>query len=126
MAAEHREIVQRRCYNVTGENADEATVDKLISTEESEAFYRGQFRSKGGGSSLPPNRQQSSFLALPPTGITSATAAFKSAINTHHESPCHNRLWLDVLSSSIATTRRYLSHRLTTSPSSASYSQSPP
>ncbi|KAI3677050.1 hypothetical protein L1987_86668 [Smallanthus sonchifolius] len=49
MAAEHRETVQRRYYTVTGENADEATVDKLISTGESETFLQKAIREQGRG-----------------------------------------------------------------------------
>ncbi|KAL4589854.1 hypothetical protein LXL04_002765 [Taraxacum kok-saghyz] len=47
MASEHRETVQRSDYTVTGENPDEGTLDNLISTGESETFYRKRFRSKG-------------------------------------------------------------------------------
>ncbi|KAK9058708.1 hypothetical protein SSX86_023550 [Deinandra increscens subsp. villosa] len=49
MAAEHRETVQRRYYTVTGENADEATVDKLISTGESEDFLSKAIQEQGRG-----------------------------------------------------------------------------
>ncbi|XP_076890764.1 syntaxin-121-like [Bidens hawaiensis] len=49
MAAEHRETVQRRYYTVTGENADEATVDKLISTGESETFLQKAIQQQGRG-----------------------------------------------------------------------------
>ncbi|KAI3683702.1 hypothetical protein L1987_84215 [Smallanthus sonchifolius] len=49
MAAEHRETVQRRYYTVTGENADEATVDKLISTGESENFLQKAIQEQGRG-----------------------------------------------------------------------------
>ncbi|KAK9068538.1 hypothetical protein SSX86_012653 [Deinandra increscens subsp. villosa] len=49
MAAEHRETVQRRYYTVTGENADESTVDKLISTGESETFLQKAIQEQGRG-----------------------------------------------------------------------------
>lgn len=49
MAAEHRETVQRRYYTVTGENADEATVDNLISTGESETFLQKAIQQQGRG-----------------------------------------------------------------------------
>ncbi|KAL8204845.1 hypothetical protein R6Q57_010468 [Mikania cordata] len=49
MAAEHRETVQRRYYTVTGENADEAIVDKLISTGESENFLQKAIQEQGRG-----------------------------------------------------------------------------
>ncbi|XP_076950052.1 syntaxin-121-like [Bidens hawaiensis] len=49
MGAEHRETVQRRYYTVTGENADEATVDKLISTGESETFLQKAIQQQGRG-----------------------------------------------------------------------------
>ncbi|XP_076916868.1 syntaxin-121-like [Bidens hawaiensis] len=49
MAAEHRETVQRRYYTVTGEHPDEATVDKLISTGESENFLQKAIQEQGRG-----------------------------------------------------------------------------
>lgn len=49
MAAEHRETVQRRYYTVTGENADEATVDNLISTGQSETFLQKAIQEQGRG-----------------------------------------------------------------------------
>ncbi|KAI7750565.1 hypothetical protein M8C21_022287 [Ambrosia artemisiifolia] len=49
MASEHRETVQRRYYTVTGENADEATVDNLISTGQSETFLQKAIQEQGRG-----------------------------------------------------------------------------
>ncbi|CAI9268229.1 syntaxin-121 [Lactuca sativa] len=49
MTAEHRETVQRRYYTVTGENADEATVDNLISTGQSETFLQKAIQEQGRG-----------------------------------------------------------------------------
>ncbi|XP_071690499.1 syntaxin-121-like [Rutidosis leptorrhynchoides] len=49
MAAEHRETVQRRYYTVTGENPDEATVDNLISTGQSETFLQKAIQEQGRG-----------------------------------------------------------------------------
>ncbi|KAI3512009.1 hypothetical protein L2E82_28522 [Cichorium intybus] len=49
MAAEHRETVQRRYYTVTGENPDEATVDNLISTGQSETFLQKAIQQQGRG-----------------------------------------------------------------------------
>lgn len=49
MSAEHRETVQRRYYTVTGENPDEATVDNLISTGESETFLQKAIQEQGRG-----------------------------------------------------------------------------
>ncbi|KAK1426178.1 hypothetical protein QVD17_14847 [Tagetes erecta] len=49
MTSEHRETVQRRYYTVTGENPDEATVDKLISTGESETFLQKAIQEQGRG-----------------------------------------------------------------------------
>ncbi|KAI3684918.1 hypothetical protein L6452_34147 [Arctium lappa] len=40
MVVEHRETVEQRYYTVTKEKADEATVDNLISTGESERFLQ--------------------------------------------------------------------------------------
>ncbi|KAJ9559040.1 hypothetical protein OSB04_013654 [Centaurea solstitialis] len=49
MSAEHRETVQRRYFTVTGENPDEATVDDLISTGQSETFLQKAIREQGRG-----------------------------------------------------------------------------
>ncbi|KAJ0816271.1 putative target SNARE coiled-coil domain, syntaxin domain, syntaxin/epimorphin [Helianthus annuus] len=49
MASEHRETVQRRYYTVTGENADESTLEKLISTGESETFLQKAIQEQGRG-----------------------------------------------------------------------------
>ncbi|KVI08293.1 syntaxin-121-like [Cynara cardunculus var. scolymus] len=49
MAAEHRETVERRYYTVTGEKADETTVDTLISTGESERFLQKAIKEQGRG-----------------------------------------------------------------------------
>ncbi|KAJ9541427.1 hypothetical protein OSB04_027933 [Centaurea solstitialis] len=49
MATEHRETVQRRYYAVTGEMADEAMVENLISTGESERFLEKAIQQQGRG-----------------------------------------------------------------------------
>ncbi|XAR64789.1 hypothetical protein NMG60_11008625 [Bertholletia excelsa] len=49
IAAEYRETVQRRYYTVTGENPDESTVDRLISTGESETFLQKAIQQQGRG-----------------------------------------------------------------------------
>ncbi|XP_047318871.1 syntaxin-121-like [Impatiens glandulifera] len=49
IAEEYRETVQRRYYTVTGENADEATVEKLIATGESENFLQKAIQEQGRG-----------------------------------------------------------------------------
>ncbi|MFS7989821.1 putative target SNARE coiled-coil domain, syntaxin domain, syntaxin/epimorphin [Helianthus anomalus] len=49
MSAEHRETIQRRYYTVTGENADESTLEKLISTGESETFLQKAIQEQGRG-----------------------------------------------------------------------------
>ncbi|GJX84930.1 syntaxin-121-like protein [Tanacetum coccineum] len=49
MASEHRETVQRRYYTVTGENPDEATVDNLISSGQSETFLQKAIQQQGRG-----------------------------------------------------------------------------
>ncbi|KAA8516812.1 hypothetical protein F0562_017078 [Nyssa sinensis] len=49
IATEYRETVQRRYYTVTGENADEAVIDRLISTGESETFLQKAIQEQGRG-----------------------------------------------------------------------------
>nr|XP_043634819.1 syntaxin-121-like [Erigeron canadensis] len=49
MASEHRETIQRRYYTVTGENADDAKVDDLISTGQSETFLQKAIQQQGRG-----------------------------------------------------------------------------
>ncbi|PWA48074.1 Syntaxin/epimorphin, conserved site-containing protein [Artemisia annua] len=49
LASEHRETVQRRYYTVTGENPDEATVDNLISSGQSETFLQKAIQEQGRG-----------------------------------------------------------------------------
>ncbi|VFQ91518.1 unnamed protein product [Cuscuta campestris] len=49
MAAEHRETVERRYYTVTGERAEEAVVDALISTGQSETFVQKAIGEQGRG-----------------------------------------------------------------------------
>ncbi|PWA37543.1 t-SNARE [Artemisia annua] len=49
MASEHRETVQRRYYTITGENADENTVDDLIATGESETCLQKAIQQQGRG-----------------------------------------------------------------------------
>ncbi|CAM8973795.1 unnamed protein product [Rhodiola kirilowii] len=47
--AEYRETVQRRYFTVTGENADEKTLDVLIETGESERFMQKAIQEQGRG-----------------------------------------------------------------------------
>lgn len=49
MTSEYRETVQRRYYTVTGENADESTLDSLISTGQSETFMQKAILEQGRG-----------------------------------------------------------------------------
>ncbi|KAK1397247.1 t-SNARE coiled-coil homology domain-containing protein [Heracleum sosnowskyi] len=49
MALEYRDTVQRRYFTVTGENADEKTVDTLISTGQSETFLQKAIQEQGRG-----------------------------------------------------------------------------
>ncbi|XP_009593833.2 syntaxin-121-like [Nicotiana tabacum] len=49
MASEYRETVQRRYYTVTGENPDEAVLDTLISTGQSETFLQKAIQEQGRG-----------------------------------------------------------------------------
>ncbi|VFQ59345.1 unnamed protein product [Cuscuta campestris] len=49
MAAEYRETVERRYYTVTGERAEEAVVDALISTGQSETILQKAIGEKGRG-----------------------------------------------------------------------------
>uniref|UniRef100_A0A5B6YJJ6 t-SNARE coiled-coil homology domain-containing protein n=1 Tax=Davidia involucrata TaxID=16924 RepID=A0A5B6YJJ6_DAVIN len=49
IATEYRETVQRRYYTVTGENAGEAVIDRLISTGESETFLQKAIQEQGRG-----------------------------------------------------------------------------
>lgn len=49
MTSEYRETVQRRYFTVTGENADESTVDTLIETGQSETFLQKAIQEQGRG-----------------------------------------------------------------------------
>ncbi|XP_073006091.1 syntaxin-121 [Typha latifolia] len=49
IAAEYRETVERRYFTVTGEKADEATVETLISTGEGERFLQRAIEEQGRG-----------------------------------------------------------------------------
>ncbi|XP_065855722.1 syntaxin-121 [Euphorbia lathyris] len=49
VSGEYRETVQRRYYTVTGENPDERTLDRLISTGESETFLQKAIQEQGRG-----------------------------------------------------------------------------
>ncbi|CAM8927427.1 unnamed protein product [Rhodiola kirilowii] len=49
ISAEYRETVQRRYFTVTGENADEKTLDVLIESGESETFLQKAIREQGRG-----------------------------------------------------------------------------
>jgi syntaxin 1B/2/3 len=49
ISTEYRETIQRRYFTVTGENPDEDTVDRLISTGESETFLQKAIQEQGRG-----------------------------------------------------------------------------
>ncbi|XP_010554816.2 PREDICTED: syntaxin-122 [Tarenaya hassleriana] len=49
ISEEYRETVQRRYFTVTGENPDEKTLDRLISTGESETFLQKAIQEQGRG-----------------------------------------------------------------------------
>lgn len=49
MSEEYRDTVQRRYFTVTGENADENTVDSLIETGQSETFLQKAIQEQGRG-----------------------------------------------------------------------------
>ncbi|KAF8397986.1 hypothetical protein HHK36_016912 [Tetracentron sinense] len=49
IASEHKETVERRYFTVTGEKADEKTVEMLISTGESETFLQKAIQEQGRG-----------------------------------------------------------------------------
>ncbi|KFK34487.1 hypothetical protein AALP_AA5G152000 [Arabis alpina] len=52
ISTEYRETIQRRYFTVTGENPDEDTVDRLISTGESETFLQKAIQEQGRGQIL--------------------------------------------------------------------------
>ena len=49
MATEYKETIERRYFTVTGENADEQTIDNLISSGESETFLQKAIQEQGRG-----------------------------------------------------------------------------
>ncbi|XP_010422475.1 PREDICTED: syntaxin-123 [Camelina sativa] len=49
MASEYKETVERRYFTVTGQKADEETVEKLISSGESERFLQKAIQEQGRG-----------------------------------------------------------------------------
>ncbi|KAJ4831889.1 hypothetical protein Tsubulata_022304 [Turnera subulata] len=49
ISSEYRETVQRRYFTVTGENPDDNTLDRLISTGESETFLQKAIQEQGRG-----------------------------------------------------------------------------
>jgi syntaxin 1B/2/3 len=53
---EYREVVERRIFTVTGERADEETIDKLIETGDSEQIFQRAIQEQGRGRvlTLPP------------------------------------------------------------------------
>ncbi|CAN8259689.1 unnamed protein product [Cochlearia groenlandica] len=52
ISSEYRETVQRRYFTVTGENPDDKTLDRLISTGESERFLQKAIQEQGRGKVL--------------------------------------------------------------------------
>ncbi|CAN1144178.1 SYP121 [Linum perenne] len=49
ISSEYRETVERRYFTVTGENPDDKTLDRLISTGESETFLQKAIQEQGRG-----------------------------------------------------------------------------
>ncbi|KAL9244549.1 hypothetical protein vseg_018318 [Gypsophila vaccaria] len=49
MSSEYKETVERRYFTVTGERPDEETIEKLISSGESESFLQKAIQSQGRG-----------------------------------------------------------------------------
>lgn len=49
ISVEYRDTVQRRYFTVTGEKADEKTLDSLISTGQSETFLQKAIQEQGRG-----------------------------------------------------------------------------
>ncbi|KAK7268108.1 hypothetical protein RIF29_20795 [Crotalaria pallida] len=49
ISSEYRDTVQRRYFTVTGENPDDKTLDRLISTGESETFLQKAIQEQGRG-----------------------------------------------------------------------------
>ncbi|XP_060197501.1 syntaxin-132-like isoform X3 [Lycium barbarum] len=49
---EYREVVERRVYTVTGNRADEETIDRLIETGDSEQIFQKAIREQGRGQQL--------------------------------------------------------------------------
>ncbi|KAJ8434766.1 hypothetical protein Cgig2_008619 [Carnegiea gigantea] len=49
MSSEYKETVERRYFTVTGEKADEETIEKLISSGESESFLQKAIQAQGRG-----------------------------------------------------------------------------
>ncbi|KAK1271326.1 Syntaxin-124 [Acorus gramineus] len=52
MAAEYKETMQRRYFTITGEKGDEATIEALISSGESETFLQRAIQEQGRGKVL--------------------------------------------------------------------------
>lgn len=52
MTAEYQETVERRYFTITGERADEATIENLISSGESESFLQKAIQEQGRGQIL--------------------------------------------------------------------------
>ncbi|XVE51254.1 hypothetical protein DITRI_Ditri02bG0025200 [Diplodiscus trichospermus] len=49
MQAEYKETVERRYFTITGQNADEETIENLISSGESESFLQRAIQEQGRG-----------------------------------------------------------------------------
>ena len=49
MVSEYRETIERRYYTITGEKADEETLDRMIDTGESESFLQKAVQEQGRG-----------------------------------------------------------------------------
>lgn len=52
VAGEYRETIERRYFTITGENASEETIEKIISTGESETFLQKAIQEQGRGQIL--------------------------------------------------------------------------
>jgi len=49
---EYRETIERRYFTITGENASEETIEKIISTGDSETFLQKAIQEQGRGQIL--------------------------------------------------------------------------
>ena len=57
LSSEYKEVVERRYFAVTGSAADDATLDHLIETGESETIFQKAIMEQGRGQILTPSRR---------------------------------------------------------------------